>query len=44
MWENVFLGCQAFKDLRDHTDIGKWYDDIKHSIERRRGQVLAVHA
>lgn len=37
-------GCQAFKDLRDHTEIGKWYDDIKNSIENRMGKVQAVHA
>ncbi|XP_049885011.1 prostaglandin E synthase 2 [Pectinophora gossypiella] len=37
-------GCRAFQDLRSNSDIGKWYDDIKTSIERRRGQVLATHA
>lgn len=37
-------GCAAFQDLRSNTDIGKWYDDIKNSIERRRGKVLAVTA
>ncbi|XP_059045978.1 prostaglandin E synthase 2 [Achroia grisella] len=39
-------GCQAFQDLRNHTDIGKWYDDIKHTIGRKMGKVVAatVHA
>lgn len=37
-------GCQAFQDLRQHTDIGKWYDDIKRTIDSKMGKVLAVHA
>ncbi|KAJ0183790.1 hypothetical protein K1T71_000213 [Dendrolimus kikuchii] len=37
-------GCQAFQDLRNHTDIGKWYDDIKHNIERRMGKVIVAYA
>ncbi|KAG7313230.1 hypothetical protein JYU34_000329 [Plutella xylostella] len=35
-------GCQAFNDLREHTQIGQWYDDIKEVIHRRRGQVIPV--
>ncbi|XP_063545891.1 prostaglandin E synthase 2 [Cydia strobilella] len=35
-------GCQAFQELRSHTDIGVWYDDIKNSIERRQGKVTSA--
>ncbi|XP_026759547.1 prostaglandin E synthase 2 [Galleria mellonella] len=37
-------GCQAFQDLRNHTDIGKWYDDIKNTIGRKMGKVVAATA
>lgn len=37
-------GCQAFQDLTKHTDIGRWYEDTKHTIASRTGKVLAVNA
>ncbi|KAM3968561.1 prostaglandin E synthase Su(P) [Aphomia sociella] len=37
-------GCQAFQDLRNHTDIGKWYDDIKNTIDKKMGKVRVVAA
>ncbi|XP_045784849.1 prostaglandin E synthase 2 [Maniola jurtina] len=35
-------GCQAFQDLRDNTDIGKWFDNMKASIKESRGKVLTA--
>lgn len=37
-------GCQAFQDLRNHSDIGVWYDDIKNTIGRGQGKVIANRA
>ncbi|CAG9781865.1 unnamed protein product [Diatraea saccharalis] len=37
-------GCQAFKDLKANTDIGKWYNDVKNAIEMRTGKVIAINA
>ncbi|RVE49247.1 hypothetical protein evm_006139 [Chilo suppressalis] len=37
-------GCQAFQDLKANTEIGKWYDDIKNTIQGTTGKVMAVHA
>ncbi|XP_013189219.1 prostaglandin E synthase 2 [Amyelois transitella] len=37
-------GCEAFQDLRAHTDIGTWYDDIKNTISNKMGKVIAAHA
>ncbi|KAJ2954413.1 hypothetical protein O0L34_g2678 [Tuta absoluta] len=37
-------GCQAFKDLRNSTNIGKWYDDVKHNLESQRGKILDASA
>ncbi|XP_013137897.1 PREDICTED: prostaglandin E synthase 2 [Papilio polytes] len=36
-------GCQAFQDLRNNTDIGKWYDDMRDNISSKKGRVLALH-
>lgn len=33
-------GCKAFQDLRDHTDIGKWFDNMKQTILESRGRVI----
>ena len=33
-------GCKAFQDLRDHTDIGKWFDNMKQTILESRGRVM----
>lgn len=37
-------GCSAFQDLKNNTDIDKWYSNIKNTIQRRMGKVIAVHA
>ncbi|CAD0194166.1 unnamed protein product [Chrysodeixis includens] len=37
-------GCTAFQDLKNNTDIDKWYTNIKSTIQRRMGKVIAVHA
>lgn len=37
-------GCTAFKDLRNHTKIGKWFDEMTNLIQKKRGQILAVNA
>lgn len=37
-------GCQAFQDLRNHTEISKWYDGVKDNIERKMGKVVAAYA
>lgn len=37
-------GCTAFQELRHHTNIGKWYDEMSNMIQEKRGQVLAVSA
>ncbi|XP_053624376.1 prostaglandin E synthase 2 [Plodia interpunctella] len=37
-------GCEAFQDLRSHTNIGVWYDDIKNTISDKMGKVIAAHA
>lgn len=37
-------GCQAFQDLRNNTDIGKWYDEMRDNIASKKGRVLAFHA
>ncbi|XP_045458584.1 prostaglandin E synthase 2 [Melitaea cinxia] len=35
-------GCTAFHDLRDNTEIGKWFDNMKNSMKETRGRMLAV--
>lgn len=37
-------GCTAFHDLRNHTKIGKWFDEMSNMLQQKRGQVLAVNA
>ncbi|KAL4703424.1 hypothetical protein ACJJTC_008143 [Scirpophaga incertulas] len=37
-------GCRAFQDLRENTDISKWYDDVKESILMQAGKVVAMSA
>jgi len=36
-------GCQAFKDARENTKIGVWFDLMKESTQKRQGQ-LALEA
>lgn len=31
-------GCQAFQDLRENTDIGKWFDNMS-SMVKTRGKI-----
>lgn len=33
-------GCQAFKELRENTKIGRWYDDMKQACQSHSGIVL----
>lgn len=35
-------GCKAFQDLKDNTDISKWFDNMKQSMQESRGRMLAV--
>lgn len=37
-------GCKAFQDLRNNTNIGKWYDDIRNTIQKRAGPVITTYA
>lgn len=35
-------GCDAFTDLLNNTNIGKWYEPMKQVVNSRRGNVKAV--
>ncbi|XP_023322248.1 prostaglandin E synthase 2 [Eurytemora carolleeae] len=32
-------GCQAFKDARENTKIGDWFDLMKQAVNKREGQL-----
>lgn len=37
-------GCQAFEDLKNNTDIAKWYYNIKGTIAKNMGKVTSLHS
>ncbi|KAK0402937.1 hypothetical protein QR680_016624 [Steinernema hermaphroditum] len=42
---NSFVGCAAFKEMREKTAIGPWFDAVKAAVEERQGsKYLAVRA
>uniref|UniRef100_A0A914C4S8 GST C-terminal domain-containing protein n=1 Tax=Acrobeloides nanus TaxID=290746 RepID=A0A914C4S8_9BILA len=39
---NSFVGCTAFKEMREHSDIGTWYDAVHQAVHEKRGSALLV--
>ncbi|XP_047544302.1 prostaglandin E synthase 2 [Vanessa atalanta] len=35
-------GCKAFQDLKDNTDVGKWFDNMKNNMKETRGRMITV--
>jgi microsomal prostaglandin-E synthase 2 len=37
---NSFVGCTAFKEMREQSNIGEWYDAVHEAVVQRRGSRL----
>ncbi|KAI6182001.1 Microsomal prostaglandin E synthase 2 [Aphelenchoides fujianensis] len=35
-----FAGCTAFKEMREQTKIGEWYDSVDEAVQQHRGSAL----
>ncbi|KAE9550256.1 hypothetical protein FO519_006534 [Halicephalobus sp. NKZ332] len=35
---NSFVGCRTFKEMREMTGIGKWYDDVHLAVIQKQGR------
>uniref|UniRef100_A0AC35FSB6 Prostaglandin E synthase 2 n=1 Tax=Panagrolaimus sp. PS1159 TaxID=55785 RepID=A0AC35FSB6_9BILA len=39
---NSFVGCSAFKDMREETKIGEWYDAVHQMVIQKQGRNLVA--
>jgi microsomal prostaglandin-E synthase 2 len=37
---NSFVGCSTFKEMREHTKIGEWYDRVHQMVIHKQGRHL----
>jgi len=39
---NAMEGCEAFKDARERTKIGDWFDRMKAAVTQRKGKAMVA--
>jgi len=37
---NSFVGCATFEEMKEQTDIGKWFDSVKEAVDSKKGRKL----
>jgi len=39
---NSFVGCRTFKEMREQTNIGEWYDAVHQAVSQKQGRYLVA--